>query len=683
VNGLLLALLLVQAGLQTTGAVTGIVRGADGMPASGVRVYAMTVRDAAEAATAGTALESIAQTDASGKYRLDVAPGRYYIASGSVGSPTYYPGTTSVAAARVFSIAAGGLIESIDFSSFVPASRTTLIGAAIAPLPPGSTGVLGGTIRFPDGLPAGQMQVVAIPAAALAGPGAGAPSGSTSVFTVSRSFISGFAGQAPAYRRIVNGFNIVESVTDINGRYRFENLPPETYYIATGTADAPQFFPGTSDLLAARTHATTPTTLIDNLDFTVPPRARGVPVSGRVTAVGESPAAGAIVQISSRSVASPGLSAFGLPARSPSTTVTARADGTFEAPRVLPGDYTVEARALGVRTNTQNISVADQPVTGLNFSIPIATLSGRILMEDGSALSNPQLFKEAVVTTVMNPNLVVSTVIPLAPEGTFSRFVEADEYRFFLGSLPDEYTITSITAGTSDLLKGTLKVTPATAVNIDIRVARRSGPLNTNDIRLSGAIRDNLTGQPAQAERVTLCCLAAGPWQGFSTSLRPDGSFEFAGIPPGRYELGLQPATGQPKLFLVDPRVEVAGGSTSGLAFLSTPQMRELTVRIVLEDGSPLPDPAPISVVFTGMSGQARVAAQPNGGLGYFAAVPAGDRYTVSVTNLPAGYVVKSGNVSVDVPHPPQVSSGGPVSVYPPVAPIQITVAPATPQPAR
>src|SRR5262245_52219849 len=117
---LLLALTLFQFAPQRAGVVTGLVRGASAMPAAGVRVYAIAVR---EADTAGTppALESLAETDASGRYRLEVQPGRYYLAAGSVGDPTYYPGTTDIAAARIVNVTAGGILQGIDFSGFVPA----------------------------------------------------------------------------------------------------------------------------------------------------------------------------------------------------------------------------------------------------------------------------------------------------------------------------------------------------------------------------------------------------------------------------------------------------------------------------------------------------------------------------------------------------------------------------------
>jgi hypothetical protein len=112
---LLALVLLTQAGPQAMGVVTGVVRGANGMPASGIRVYAIGVRDSLEALRTGTApLEGLTQTDASGRYRLEVAPGRYYIASGSVTSPTFYPGTANAADARVVTVASGGVVAAND-----------------------------------------------------------------------------------------------------------------------------------------------------------------------------------------------------------------------------------------------------------------------------------------------------------------------------------------------------------------------------------------------------------------------------------------------------------------------------------------------------------------------------------------------------------------------------------------
>src|SRR6185369_5256586 len=107
--------------------------------------------------------------------------------------------------------------------------------------------------------------------------------------------------------------------------------------------------------------------------------------------------------------------------------------------------------------------------------------------------------------------LLVTTIIPFASDGTFSRIVEANEYRFSLGILPDEYVIKSVTFGTHDLLKETLKLTSTDSSTIEVRVAQRTGPLNTSDVKVSGSVRDSFTSLPTVAARATLCCLDSGP----------------------------------------------------------------------------------------------------------------------------------------------------------------------------
>jgi Carboxypeptidase regulatory-like domain len=63
------------------GVVTGQILNSEGNPVVGSRVMAMEVGCA-----------SLAETDKDGRYRLDrLPPGRYYILTGLVDAPTYYP----------------------------------------------------------------------------------------------------------------------------------------------------------------------------------------------------------------------------------------------------------------------------------------------------------------------------------------------------------------------------------------------------------------------------------------------------------------------------------------------------------------------------------------------------------------------------------------------------------------
>jgi hypothetical protein len=306
-------------------------------------------------------------------------------------------------------------------------------------------------------------------------------------------------------------------------------------------------------------------------------------------------------------------------------------------------------------------------------------LSGRILLEDGSPVPNPQVFADALVTTVNDPNIIGTTIMPISSEGKFGRIVETDEYRFYLRNLPDEYVVKSMTAGTQDLLKERLKLTSTSSTNIEIRVAARTGP-SANEVKVSGSVIDGITGLPAAAERVTLCCLNSGPTERFSTPLRADGSFEFAGVPRGRYKVELQSRAGQPRLPVINSDVEVASEPLSGLTVLSTPQFGQLIATIAYESGNPFPPNTSPIVVFTAATGRVRVTAQRNSDT-YVASVPIGDRYDILITNLPEGYAIKSTSGLTNVPPgAAAVGFGGPVLVPLLPGPIMITIGPTTPR---
>jgi hypothetical protein len=81
-----------------------------------VRISAVPQTDALEQGPASPTLSSIAETDASGRYKLEnIPPGRYYIAAGRLDLPTYYPGTQSMAIGRTILVSAGLLVSNIDF----------------------------------------------------------------------------------------------------------------------------------------------------------------------------------------------------------------------------------------------------------------------------------------------------------------------------------------------------------------------------------------------------------------------------------------------------------------------------------------------------------------------------------------------------------------------------------------
>jgi hypothetical protein len=99
------------------GVVAGRVLSMDGSPAVAVRIGALAIPDSGAVTSNASTLASLAQTDASGRYRLErIPPGRYYITAGFLETPTCYPGVRSASEARVVEVGPGSTTENIDFN---------------------------------------------------------------------------------------------------------------------------------------------------------------------------------------------------------------------------------------------------------------------------------------------------------------------------------------------------------------------------------------------------------------------------------------------------------------------------------------------------------------------------------------------------------------------------------------
>jgi len=95
------------------GTITGRVVSRDAKPEAGIRVMAFEAEE-----KPGNPIVRLAESDASGFYRLEnVPPGRYIIAAGFVDRPTYYPGVADRSDATVVSLTGGDVLQNIDFAN--------------------------------------------------------------------------------------------------------------------------------------------------------------------------------------------------------------------------------------------------------------------------------------------------------------------------------------------------------------------------------------------------------------------------------------------------------------------------------------------------------------------------------------------------------------------------------------
>lgn len=501
-------LLFLQVNAAPPGVVTGVVRGADGKPTAGVRVYALSARDAAEESNATPALESLAQTDETGRYRLEITPGRYYIAAGAIGSPTFFPGTSTLTSARVLTVISRAVIDAVDISSFVPAP-VAAAGGGGGLVNATTGGTLGGILYTPDGRPAANVSVVA-----KLGPNNA-------------------------------GRNQYEATTDKDGRYHLDRLQPGMYILAAGFLNHPSFYPGTADRNVATAINVVQTTSIDILDFALgqwrdlSPDAL-VSMKGRVVITPRPDFWDVTVTIRQQGIIP---SASNLDLRLPDerlvSTVRADVDGSFGFRNLPPGTYSTEVLYSGFRTASDTVVVEDLPLTDIALSVSASQISWRILSEDGTPFPTPDIFGEVMITAVNGTSGSASKSFPMVP-GTSETFVQIGEYRFSLRTIPEEYTVQSITAGSADLLKQPLKAAGKEVQRIEVKVKPRpaTGPAAPSaGVRVSGAASGVLAGNPLPADRVVLCCFDSGPFQRMSAAVTDGGAFAFSSVPPGNYFL--------------------------------------------------------------------------------------------------------------------------------------------------
>jgi len=118
---LILSLLLVAQDATRlpadAGTITGVIKTASGTPAAGVRVTAQARPESPGDVLSSASFASLAETDQSGRYRLEnIPPGDYFVGAGRMGSQTFYPGTEEMLKGKAITVKASTLISNIDFA---------------------------------------------------------------------------------------------------------------------------------------------------------------------------------------------------------------------------------------------------------------------------------------------------------------------------------------------------------------------------------------------------------------------------------------------------------------------------------------------------------------------------------------------------------------------------------------
>jgi hypothetical protein len=371
------------------------------------------------------------------------------------------------------------------------------------------TGTVIGQIRSPDGTPAAGVRVTAV-----VEPQPGLPT--TDATTMERL-----------------------TTTDMEGRYRLEDLRPGRYFIAAGFVDRLTYYPGVMPMPAASPVRVTSGAILPGIDFALAESA-GVRVTGRIVGLPANMPPGDIGIV---------LTPEALRVRS--LMATAARDGTFEFPKVPPGVWYFRT-GVSVPRPTFQIEVKDSDVGPIELPAgPIVV--GQVTVEDGTPLpvaTTPGFLGIFISASGANlPSLMrllriaAPTANTVSPVSASSLAVVRGDGSFVVVNLPPgEYrigarvpfglTIKSMTFNGADILQTTMKIEDAGSAKGDLRVVL-SKARSSAGVRVSGRVAGPPLTVPTWISMQPSGTLNEGGTG--EVMVRPNGIFEFIGVPPGIY----------------------------------------------------------------------------------------------------------------------------------------------------
>ncbi len=224
------------------------------------------------------------------------------------------------------------------------------------------------------------------------------------------------------------------SLTDAEGRYRIENIPPGRYFIVAGLISFPSYYPNATSIKTATPVTVGEGATLAGVDF-IMARSAGLTISGRLGIPSTMQFRGATVMLNSQN-----------PVGAPSINVSVQAgpNGKFEFPRLSPGSYRLSSTLLGATSATVTLDDTD----ALDVVLPVidcnagAKVSGRLVGSAAAAIRTISLSRNsAACSASASIDSDGSFVFDHVPEGT---------YRVQLTPAPFGWSAENLTVGTSD-----------------------------------------------------------------------------------------------------------------------------------------------------------------------------------------------------------------------------------------
>jgi len=294
------------------------------------------------------------------------------------------------------------------------------------------------------------------------------------------------------------------------------------------------------------------------------------------------------------------------------------------------GDLDPAAGSSSLASPEIPLEVNDHDITNLEIPITrIIPVTVHVTMDDGSPL--PVFPNNQVIGMhQMNQKSEADGLWTAIGQSGIRETVMRPGNSYLLLGPPQGFFVTSMTAGTTDMLKEPLHVDPGTKhiqVEAKLSTARLTSP---PAVSIRGRVTGNHPGLPLQL--VNTASSRNGAVQ--TTYVNRNGNFEFSGVSPGEYHLTIAPIPA----FL--PNILAFGKDVENLE-ISIPEGNVL-VGMLMGTASASPGiPEHLAIQFDNGKEIKHVDLLPKPSYSFIYALDEGS-YRVSITGLPAGYSVKS-----------------------------------------
>jgi protocatechuate 3,4-dioxygenase beta subunit len=328
------------------------------------------------------------------------------------------------------------------------------------------------------------------------------------------------------------------------GEYRVFGLRPGRYYVCVNNRGNPMlpdseeeyvttFFPHTTDASASVPVDVTPGAQLHNIDVSMR-KMRAVTIRGKVTS--EIPPGSATDGSQRMNVMLiPRASGMGS-MNTRGSTVTPQ--GTFEIRSVTPGNYFVNAVAMGggkTITTKVAVQVGSAPIEGLSLVIRPGVLVTGKLKVDGDIPANLERVRVSMAPEEMGG--VQFAPLPASQLKADSSFqfeeVGSDRYTVAVTNLPDGFFVKAIRSANLDVLAGGIEIAGQSPAPIEVVISANAG-------QVTGVVLDKVH-KPAIQATVVLApqdkARRDKPQYYRSTSSDVNGNFTFKDLVPGEYRV--------------------------------------------------------------------------------------------------------------------------------------------------